>query len=673
MNFKSVSLKTTGAFFLLALLIPQQLKSANPSLEETSLHQDALGELIVRRSSSGNVRAVFGAIRNPVSSKLIQTDPHEAAIAFFRYHADAFSVDSKTTFQPITSGQTTNGDLYVRFSQRYRGIQVLWRNAVVRYSDPSTIGHAIFDFDPSLDDISIVPTLNEEDVLAKAHRIIPNGTISKSAELIVYPSEIDPLLRRDVLAWKVSVSGNDQSGSFQSLMLVIDAHNGRLLEKINEIQEVNRKIYDAGDVSSAQYLPGNMLIRTETSDPSDDSEINLVFDRAGDSFNYFNTNFQWESFDGDDQDLVACARYDTNNAIYRSGEASLFNNVDLIAFSVNMATKDIVTHEFTHGVIDHTASLIYQDLSGAVNESFADVFGAFHDDANWTVGEGSSVGIRRDLSNPSNANEVCLGNVGEPCPDHIDETYCGGEDDGGVHHNSNILNHAAYEFAQVVGRDVAEDIYFDALESCLTENSGFTDTRDCVVQMAGSAHGTAAQEAFDDVGLTTSAEEPCNDDSGGDGGICAVSLYVSDESALDNDTKNNSYSVFEEESYILRNEVFADSELGEYYTDLYYTKSTAIVDVLLANNQLFLKGGVIILANLPGLLELTGSSDTTVILTLDSIGQIEGFLKEISRATEDSSLSSTIDEELERFDWDDLAGKTYTEAWDHLVENVDVP
>ena len=48
---------------------------------------------------------------------------------------------------------------------------------------------------------------------------------------------------------------------------------------------------------------------------------------------------------------------------------------------------DVVGHEFTHGVIDSTADLIYQGQSGALNESYADVFGALIDGGNWTMGE----------------------------------------------------------------------------------------------------------------------------------------------------------------------------------------------------------------------------------------------------------------------------------------------
>ena len=37
---------------------------------------------------------------------------------------------------------------------------------------------------------------------------------------------------------------------------------------------------------------------------------------------------------------------------------------------------DVMAHEFTHGVTQFTAALVYQDQSGALNESISDVFAA---------------------------------------------------------------------------------------------------------------------------------------------------------------------------------------------------------------------------------------------------------------------------------------------------------
>lgn len=41
----------------------------------------------------------------------------------------------------------------------------------------------------------------------------------------------------------------------------------------------------------------------------------------------------------------------------------------------------------THGVVQNTANLEYQGESGALNESFADVFGVLIDRDDWLIGE----------------------------------------------------------------------------------------------------------------------------------------------------------------------------------------------------------------------------------------------------------------------------------------------
>ena len=65
------------------------------------------------------------------------------------------------------------------------------------------------------------------------------------------------------------------------------------------------------------------------------------------------------------------------------------------------AVKDVMAHEMTHAVTERTARLLYNNQSGALNESISDIFGWGVDDANWTMGEGSQVGVIRRLDDPT--------------------------------------------------------------------------------------------------------------------------------------------------------------------------------------------------------------------------------------------------------------------------------
>src|SRR5579863_1788754 len=111
---------------------------------------------------------------------------------------------------------------------------------------------------------------------------------------------------------------------------------------------------------------------------------------------------------------------------------------------------DIIAHELAHGVTEFTADLSYLRQSGALNESFSDIFGIIirnwdrtQPDTGgditkwcWEIGAGLGRGSLplRDMRDPTRTGD----------PDHMNN-YCNtSADNGGVHTNSNIHNKAAY-------------------------------------------------------------------------------------------------------------------------------------------------------------------------------------------------------------------------------------
>ncbi|MBL2480350.1 peptidase M4 family protein, partial [Klebsiella pneumoniae] len=110
-------------------------------------------------------------------------------------------------------------------------------------------------------------------------------------------------------------------------------------------------------------------------------------------------------------------------------------------------------------VTQYSADLRYVNQSGALNESFSDVFGYFVDPANWDLGEavytpGISGDALRSLSNPEKYGQ----------PSHMkDYQYLPATeegDNGGVHINSGIPNKAAYLTINAIGKEKAEKIYY---------------------------------------------------------------------------------------------------------------------------------------------------------------------------------------------------------------------
>lgn len=111
---------------------------------------------------------------------------------------------------------------------------------------------------------------------------------------------------------------------------------------------------------------------------------------------------------------------------------------------------DIMGHEFTHGVDEYEGELLYERESGALDESFADIFGEWVESSirnpDWLVGNDRSEGAIRSMIDPNNiggdpntylgTNWVVTTNPGAPDPD--------ANDNWGVHTNSGVQNHMFY-------------------------------------------------------------------------------------------------------------------------------------------------------------------------------------------------------------------------------------
>lgn len=236
------------------------------------------------------------------------------------------------------------------------------------------------------------------------------------------------------------------------------------------------------------------------------------------SFDYFSSKHGRNSIDGVGGNVIGIVNVSEpdgtsmENAFW-NGAAMFYGNGGS-TFRPLARGLDVGGHEMTHGVIEKTANLLYQGESGALNESFADVFGQMIDgDANdWKIGEdvmqsgGGLPSALRDMSNPHN---------GQPSnspfwqPEHTSEQYTGNLDNGGVHINSGIVNRAYYLFATnaAVGTTKAEQVYYKALRDYLVKSSKFIDCRIAVIQAATDLHGAnspevaAAANAFTTVGI----------------------------------------------------------------------------------------------------------------------------------------------------------------------------
>jgi bacillolysin len=235
---------------------------------------------------------------------------------------------------------------------------------------------------------------------------------------------------------------------------------------------------------------------------------------GGLAYDYYKNTFNRNSINGQGGNIQSIINITDNGAAmdnaFWNGEAMFYGN-GASAFFPLARGLDVAGHEMTHGVVQATANLEYQGQSGALNESFADIFGAMIDRNDWLIGEDvvkTAVfpsGALRNLQDPHNGG-TGLGSNGWQ-PNHTNEQYTGTQDNGGVHINSGIPNRAYYLFATAIGKADAEKIFYRALTTYLVRSSQFTDLRAAVLQasqdlFAGNANYiTQANTAFTTVGI----------------------------------------------------------------------------------------------------------------------------------------------------------------------------
>jgi Zn-dependent metalloprotease len=201
-----------------------------------------------------------------------------------------------------------------------------------------------------------------------------------------------------------------------------------------------------------------------------------------------------------------------NNAFYSS-------STEAVSFGGNsngdsaLVSLDIAGHECTHGMIDFTSDLVYQNESGALNESFADIFGEVIEryttgSNNWRIATETWFGTIRTMSNPK-AN-------GDP------DTYQGtnwvttgcaspsnSNDFCGVHTNSGVQNFWFFLLSEGgtgtndngstynvtgIGMNKARLIAYDCM-GALSSNATYSNARSMSIQKAKDRYGNCSEEA----------------------------------------------------------------------------------------------------------------------------------------------------------------------------------
>lgn len=322
------------------------------------------------------------------------------------------------------------------------------------------------------------------------------------------------------LAWRVVVAdGTTPDGSSGSVEVLVDATDGSVLHtRALSAADAWDEEWEVTDVSGGSPQGGRCSQRyanatttlwfdedgrvAGTSPDQDGIDANRFLQST---FRYVHDEWGRHGFTGDTSDTMSAY---VN--VPMGGNARFIGGCNVMEFDTGWETHDIVAHEFTHGIDAFRSGLAYRNQSGALDESFADVFGQLVQEGaddptgstvieDWRLGEDLSGGALRSLQDPPDQGQ----------PDHMQAASDGNgtgfrncllsNDNGCVHTNSGIPNkvfhllaqqdgdvttHGGYDVAGI-GVEQAESIYYTTHGS-LSSTATFASAGQQMVSVANT-------------------------------------------------------------------------------------------------------------------------------------------------------------------------------------------
>jgi vibriolysin len=380
------------------------------------------------------------------------------------------------------------GGKHLRFEQFWNGYPVIGGDILVHIRE----GESIPEFSGLLG-VDSVPAA-ESSVTAASARQIALGAVEGDILTVTTPSfcyvvcDTGSHGQEVRFAHQVYVDVR-QSGIRNQYQVYVDAQSGEVLMAIPLIHELmNREVYNWHGSNDMWEDITPDLDRSEGSIPAADPVVNKAYINAGITDAFYSEVFCLGSWNlgVSPANLRIEVNYgpNMNNACYAGGMVR-FGDGDGVKYLNFGYSLDIMVHEISHGVTEHSSALYYWGESGALNETFSDVMSSacsfwIHDwgyfPLCWNLAEdiytpGIYGDAMRYINNPSRT--VSYTHV----PDHYSERYTGRYDAAGVHVNSGISNVVYYllgeggyhptenswVMVQPVGMEAAAHLYFQTV------------------------------------------------------------------------------------------------------------------------------------------------------------------------------------------------------------------
>ena len=326
---------------------------------------------------------------------------------------------------------------------------------------------------------------------------VPSAALrASSPALSIYDPRIlgGPGIGLPRAVWRLEVTDDATPVTVRNLVLV-DAGLGNVALSFSEIEDAKSRIVCNAE-SEPKLVPCTALEAelNEGDDPTVAApEAALAYTLTGDLYDFYADHFGRDSIDGGGMPLVSTVGYCEE-------EECPFENAfwdgEQMVYGAGLVTDDVTGHELTHGVNGSESHLFYYYQSGALDEAIADVFGELFDLSTpsfptagdkpadrWKIGEDSSIGTIRNMSNPPAFGQPDRTGSGEWFYEPDADLASG--DNGGVHENSGVGGKAAFlitdgasfngQTISGLGIEKALQIHYDAITNLLTSASDYQD------------------------------------------------------------------------------------------------------------------------------------------------------------------------------------------------------
>jgi Zn-dependent metalloprotease len=446
---------------------------------------------------------------------------------------------------------------HTRVLQKVNGIPVWEGEAIVHLKADGSLA----DITDSLKEGIIVntdPNLNQRQATLRAEAAYTGKAAQTDPEMVqmyIYRGK-----DRDHLTYRIETPRLDGTEHTSAPVVFVDAHTGEIVDGYDNLQTGTGSSLYSGTVSISTSQSGSTFYMEDTTRRMGTFNMNNTGNTStgtgGTQSRFTDADDNWTATNaraGVDAHYGAAKTFDYYQTVHgRNGidgnygpgtTTAAANGVSIVASRVHfgsnynnafwyqnmmtygdgngttfspLTTIDICGHEMTHGVIERTANMTYSRESGALNESWADIFGAMVEayadgsvsSATWLIGEdaytpGTPGDALRRMDNP-NA-------VGDPdhysvrlyqgsCTPSSSNDYCG------VHTNSSISNHAYYLIANGgtnrvsgvnvtgIGTTAAARIFYRALTTYMTSSTNFAGARTATLNAATDLYGSTSSQ-----------------------------------------------------------------------------------------------------------------------------------------------------------------------------------